>query len=1031
MFKKPFMQAICFALVLILIIPAISLADEPTQANGTNAAANTAASGQTEDALILTDPVNNEFVGRLQANRLIQQLQFTDLPENNANREVIIRGGALEIMHPTQSQFRPTAPITNEEAISYALSAAGLSELALTMAEAQPDLPEGTPVGAAWAMGYLQLASTMGMLQPDDYTAALAELTTAAPAADEADEAPEIATENLGFNRTAAATREDVAFWVAEAMLFAGATFTANTAGVSARSFTDWNTISANRFTNVERLLRSNVMNGQTAALYAPKSSVTRQEMAQIIRNLDNVLYQTMGLERRIGVVADITSEQYTETGAGILWHHVHVRRADGSVDILRHTLSGSPSPQQTGPLDAVVFRGGYAMGLNSLEVSDQIEYIIEPATGTIWYVNVTNTVVTQTFRGRLEIIDMDNGTMTFRNNQDRVFTFPMSRGLYGNDHNNVPFIRFKGNQLAPAAGLPRGAFYDAILVGNVITAIEFVGQEVLVPENRGLVVEIDPQIGYLTILDANRKEQSFTFNTGQLKVHRRPFYDMRDTIGGLHEMFPLLHPREADISDVIPGDIVVFVTADDDPLRIVELNAAENTTSRYGRVREIRNHGGYFDMLMEFNNGQSMWYTVVDGILTLENGRPVSPDKIQLGDYARLTVNQAILAPGVMMESVREINLDTGGHHISAILTGQIGGYNAAQNTLQIQNARQLTPDGWRNHSPLVSQNISGSNVRYFLDGRAVTLAHVNRYLQRSDSTVYIAMENHFAGQRAAMVSVRTGRDELVRAGTVLSSANNAFSLLELPGSIQTDAGTIVVRNGRLVEQGHISAPDWARVALNGGTAAVVDIGAAPATSGVQIVRGRINRVWPFEGFRVETMSLFDGFRWNFTPIEREFTIDHNTLFINESGVTSIDDFIGYTDASVIGDTYTVIVEGGRAVRVIDAPFTEPIPQTANASGHLAMRGIIYSANGNTLELRDVTVFNPATGGWDRISVTNPTASITAQPNTVIVDRNQVIGASGLQAGQQILAFTNVRRNEVTLAPNMSADAYIVLVEN
>lgn len=981
----------------------------------------------TEDFLIQTDPVESIYVGRVQASRLISQLQFTDLPANQQGQDAIIRSGALEAIRPAARTFRPNAPITREEAIAYSLRAAGLSEMAMLMAGTL-DIPPNTPLGTAWSLGYLQLASTMGMILPENFDAALSDVNM---------QHSEIAEMDLdiapSWDRSENATREEVALWLATALQFTQADiFENNAVGISLQSFTDWNSVSMQASTAVEQLLRNNVITGQTANTFGPNSAVTRQQMTQFIRNLDEMHYGILGLDRRVGTVADIWNEQYTETGAGTLWNHIHVRRADGGVDMLQFTLTGGPSPQ-TGALDAVTLRGGNVGGLNTLEVGDQIEYLIHSETNTVWYVFVTNEVVTQTFRGRLEMIDMERGTMTFRNEAGIVYTFPMSNGLYGTDHNDEPFIRMRGNQLYPAAEMPRGTLYDITLVGNVITSIYFVGEEVLIPENRGLVIENNPHVGYMTILDSNRQEQSFTYNPGQLVVHRRQFFDMRDTIGGWHEMFPGVRPshRVADISDVIPGDIVVFRTAEDDPFRIVELNAAENTTSRYGRIREIRDHGGYFDMMMEFENGQTAWYTFVDGIRVMENGRPVSANRIQLGDWARIIINQAIIAPGVMMESVRDIALDGGGRHINSLITGRIAGFLPAQNMLQIQHARELTPAGWRNHSPLTNVNIGGQNVRYYQDGRPVTLEHINRYLQRSDATVYIALENHFAGERAIMVSIRSGRDELVRTGTVLHSANNEFSLLEIPGDIRTDAGTIVVRNGRLVEQNHIFSPDWARVALNGYTAAVVDIGIAPATDGVQIIRGRVSQVWPFESFRVETMSIFDGFRWNFTPIQREFTIDHDTLFINGGGVTSIDDFLGFTDASVVNDVFNVVVEGGRAVRVIDAPFTEPIPQLATAPGHLTMRGIIYEIDDDTLSVNNLTVFNPLSGAWDRVSIVNPTGSVTVSPNTIIVDRNQVIPANQLRVGQQILAFTPDRRDEVDLEPGLSANAFIVLVEN
>ncbi|MCL2357425.1 MAG: S-layer homology domain-containing protein [Defluviitaleaceae bacterium] len=1019
--RKFFTRAICFVLALILVLPLAVSAD-----NG---------NGGSADGLISTDQPSNTYTGRQQANRLISQLQFADLPANTAVRDAIIRSHALEVMQPASAQFRPNAAVTHGEAIMYAIRAAGLS-YRVTPLVAGLSIPDGTPLGTALTLAYVQLASTIGMITPGDFDAAAGEVTmqfTDTGAADTTNETPE-AVIAPQFRHTAPATREEVASYIVTAMQVAQSDIFPTTAvGSSVRNFTDWQSISREHADAVELLVQNNVMSGVSQTSFAPQAVLQRQHMAEIIRNLDSIHYGLLGLERRTGTVAAVMNEQFTETGAGTLWRHVSVRRADGGVDQLRFELHGSPSPQTAGPRDTVVLRNGQVMGLNGLEINDQVEYLVHPETGYVWYVFVSSQVQQQIFRGRLEIIDMDNGTMTFRNEEGTVFTFPMSDGLYG-VHNGMEFIRMPRNLLQPAAELPRGSFYDVSLVGNVIVAIEFVGEPVVIPETRGLVIENNPMFGYITILDANRQSQSFTFNPAQLTVHRRQFFDARDTIGGMHEMFPSVrsHPRTVGPEDVIPGDIVVFRVADDDPFRIIELSASENTTSRYGRVLNIRDNGDYFDMLMEFENGQSVWYTFVDGILVLENGRPVSPNRIQLGDWARIVVNQAVLAPGVMMESVREIALDSGGHHISSVVTGRLSGFNAAQGQLQIEHARELTPAGWRNHSPLASFNIGGNNVRYYHDGRPVTLAHVNRYLQRSNATVYLALENHFAGERAVVVSVRSGRDELFRAGTVMHSANNAFSLLEIPGEVRTDPGTIVVRNGRLVEQQHIFAPDWARVAMNGpATAAVIDIGAAPATDGVQIVRARVARVWPFEGFRAETISIFDGMRWNFTPIAREFTIDHDTLFITDGGVTSIDTFLGYTDGSVIGDVFNVVVEGGRAVRVIDAPFTAPIPQIATAPGHLTVRGVIYEINGGALSLRDLTVFNPRTGEWRPVSAVNSTGVITTHANSIIVDRNEVIPANRLQVGQQIVAFSPVARDSVDHEPGLAADAYIVLVEN
>jgi hypothetical protein len=497
--------------------------------------------------------------------------------------------------------------------------------------------------------------------------------------------------------------------------------------------------------------------------------------------------------------------------------------------------------------------------------------------------------------------------------------------------------------------------------------------------------------------------------------------------------MFPnfQFNPLETDVASIVPGDLVSFRVADDDPSRIISISASANYIARYGRIREFRPQGGFYDILMEFGNGQTAWFTFVDNILVLENGRPVQANRIQIGDWARILINQAIIGPGIMMESIREIALDSGGHHITAVVQGQLAGHNPLQNQISIRNAQTLTPAGWSNNQPLAQFNIGGRDIVYFFDGRQVDLNFLNRYLQRSDATVYLALENNFAGAQVRKVSVRTGRDELLQPDTVLSASQGTFSLLEIGGPITTDPGTIVVRNNRLVSPTDIFAPDWATVSLNGqNSAAVVNISQPPATAGVQIARGRIAQVWPHQGFRVETMSIFDGLRWAFTPIPAQFTIDHDTLFIGPGGVTSIDDFLGYTEGSVIGDVFNIIIEGGRATRVISAPFTEPIPPLVDTPGHLAIRGTIFDAGG-TLQLRDVMALDGRTMRWTSISATNATATVNLFPNTIIVDRDQVVGSNSLQVGQQVMVFTPTRRDAITIGPGMAVDGYIVLVES
>ncbi|MCL2188952.1 MAG: S-layer homology domain-containing protein [Defluviitaleaceae bacterium] len=982
------------------------------------------------DRFILTDPVRNTYTGRPNTLPMISGLAFTDMPPSGDARDAIVRSGALGSFMPQGGAFRPNAPVTRGEAIAYIVRAAGFSDEARErVATTAPTLPEGSNLALAVTFSYMVQAREMGMLTAAEYNDALAALEQPALGAlfpGLPGQPQENVPAPIPFH-AAPATREEIAYWVYQAFDYALSGIwerPVHQPGPSIYVYTDRNNISPERYAAVSAMVRNGVMVSTAGTtIFNPQGTLPRIFMASLIRNLDTMHFEVLGLERHTGTVAEIQQEQFVDTLTGQSWHNVFIRRADGGVDVLRSTQRVSPSPQD-GPLDVVVLRNGMVMGLAGLQIGDQIEYITHPESDTIWYVRVLGELAMQNFVGRLQRVNIEDGTMTFTDPNGRSVTFPMIYGMYGLNNDGVPFVRF-GHISRAVDTMPLGSFYTVTLINNVVSDIEFLGDPVLYMEIRGVVVENNPQMGFITIIDESRRERTFNYIPNTLRVQRRDFYDMREAGWNMTQLLQ-------DISEIIPGDIVSFRTATDDPLRITHISAAAQTTTRYGRILEFRPMGGSYEMLMEFPNGQTGWFTVVNGILVLEHGRPVPANRIQVGDWAQIRVNQALLGPGVMMESVLEVALDGGGHHINTIVMGQLSRFTPAQNQLQIANATELTPEGWRNHQPLAMYNIGGSNVRYFFDGREVTLSFLNRYLQRGSGTVYIAMENNFAGERIAMVSVRSGRDELLQPESVLSAAAGTFNLLGISGNIETDAGTIVVRNGRLVDPTQIQADDWARVALNGhNTAAVVDISQAPSHEGVQIVRGRVTRVWPHQSFRVETMSTFDGLRWHYTPIPREFTIDHDTIFLLDGGVGSINDFIGFTPDSVVGQVFNVIVEGGRAAFVIEMPFTEPFPSLPNAPGHLTLRGTIWDADGDSLDLRDVSVLNPRTGAWVPISLVDASGTVAIQENPIIIDRDRMVSANHLRAGQQIRVLTNTPLNTVTIGSGLEAEGFIIIVEN
>jgi hypothetical protein len=352
------------------------------------------------------------------------------------------------------------------------------------------------------------------------------------------------------------------------------------------------------------------------------------------------------------------------------------------------------------------------------------------------------------------------------------------------------------------------------------------------------------------------------------------------------------------------------------------------------------------------------------------------------------------------------------------------LAGINAIQNVLILEHAQNLSQVGWVNFTGLSQFSIAGNSIVYYYNNRRITRDEALRLFGRDTSaTVYVALENHFAGTRVSMVSFRTQREERLPADTIIGAdGTGRFWLSGHTNAIDTDNGTIVRRHGRLVSGMDVLPGDYAAVVLNGaGTAAVIDITPRPDTSGLQIMRARITRVWDGESFRVASMSQLFGTNWVFTPLQREFTIDTRTIFM-PYGSYNLNTFITYTDASIYDQVFTIVTDGARASHIIAHPFA-----------NRAVRGTLVSdvnAGAASFMLRDVAVQDPVTNRWRPLSAINNTMTVFLDNTTLIGRNNEIVQRGLLQAGDQLLILSE----EITIAPGEATPgnthARIILVE-
>ncbi|MDR1559158.1 MAG: S-layer homology domain-containing protein [Clostridiales bacterium] len=959
------------------------------------------------DDFIFTDPVANTYVGRAEASDLIANLDFADLTDNFWAKDAVVRSGALNLIKGYSDTFNPGDPVANEEAVAYLLRAMNMEELSQAAAlRLRNTLPANTPTMTLWSLGYLNQALDIGLITQNQFNDAIAPDQT-------------LLDPSVNFVRGAPVMREQVADWILRALQGVNAAvFELGRGQQSIYRFTDWRDINPDWINAVEIMAEAKIMNGDENNRFRPKASLTRAEMAQILKNMDNLYYILIGVEKKTGTVGGVSDAQNVTTAVAGLNRDIYVRSADGRIDILRYGLTQSSSPM-SGDTDAVVLRNGIVGGLSSLREGDEIEYLVRAGDHTVLYVQAVNSLYLsmKTARGVLQSVDLTNGTITIRDAADKTYGYTMAANLYGTG-NSAAFIRFAGQRRNPSE-LPVGSRVELSLKNNIVDAIEFLGEPELTEETFGIVLENNPALGYISILNEDREILNKRYISGNVLTERKTDYDMVDETGYIDSVFKTagFDPVDAGVNSVAAGDIVSFRTDPADGNVLAEIYAYADYRAVFGKIKEFHRSGPTADMLIEYEDTQTAWYSVPDSIYISKSGLAAGFTDIKAGDWVKLLVCSVVPRPGRILETVKEMDIEGGARYISRIVMGKLGGIDSAQNTLILRNTRTMSKTGWVNAKQVEQFLLAGNDTEYYYGNRRVSVDYAESRLKRAEGQVYAALEDNFAGERVRKVTFRSGRDELLDPDVVLGAdGGGRFYISGNRSYILADPGAIVRRYGRLTDARNILPSDYAVVNLNGAdTAAVVDIIPRPDTSGVIIARGRVSAVNEGRSFRVESMSLLYGERWSYTPVKRLFAIDGETLFVSEDGIDN--PLRGYTENSAIDRVFNIALDGSRAARVVDAPYCVK-----------SVRGIIYRNEDGILSLRDTAYYENDTGKWRLISNNNATAVVELPPNTIIVKDNVLTEWQSLLPGDYARVLTNSLPERI--APGMEITGYIVLVE-
>lgn len=955
---------------------------------------------------------------------ILNNLVFSDVTSSNTGyKNAIYEASALEIIKGLKNmnrRFGRTDTLSKEEAIALAYRAAGREAEAqvlgenLNNARAAADRKKD-PVDV-WSDGFLQLAANEGLISRQDMADAL--------------NADQSSLEDGSFKRASAAQRQEIALWLAQTLNLQPVRGQQNLFN----SYTDWRSADPDKIPYIEAVLQNGIMNGAGNGRFNPTQSVTREQAAQIVKNAESQVLAALKLTKYTGVVERITDAADYSSGGGINLKSIGVRNSNGKLHVIKTSSPLSAGPgrneqagtQTAGPSAEIVAYKNGAIGNSSiLKAGDRLEYITDAA-GTVRFVNViSNANDVSYMAAQIKNIDTANQLINviqlFSLNYPDIGALSNAGFAAGSDAVNKSF-RYSGSVSVTINGAnatigdlsPDSAVILTITGNNTVTAVQSLDLGINAEEKnivRGIVEENNPQLGYITLYN---EDGTGTGKTAAATIAAVRTYSYTDQ----NRLEVLRNHAPAQIDTIQTGD-TAYLRLDEDG-NVTSVSAVDNYEVRYGRV--LTKQPG--SIIVQYDNGTQQILTVGADVLVIRDKKLTDLKTLKDGDRVKLILNT-----NNKSTDLKEITVEGTEHLITNIYKGVISGLDAISDKVTVMNLQIFNKGRWdrADRKGFTSIPLSAGCVIYYGD-REMDRQTANRLLNSNEA--YIAVEADYGGiEKAAVVSFRNGDDTEVLysddiTGAVLGS--DSFGLLKEFKRVGYNAGSIVVKNGRLVSGNSLADNDRAYLAVNRSygsgelNAGVVRVEEAASPSGSILYRARIKQINDNQDFTVESFSQLTGNKWVYYNTPKTFRLTFNTSLLGDDGVVNIRNFTDYGEDSYINRVVYIMADGTDATLISTAPF-----------GAVAVKGTVYEMTGaqygeegtltgepDGLVIRKVKTYNTTTFKWtDDVNMT-----LNILENTIIIKNGRTIKGSEIKKGDTV---TIIRKDAAA-----TGDACIITVE-
>lgn len=539
---------------------------------------------------------------------------------------------------------------------------------------------------------------------------------------------------------------------------------------------------------------------------FKPKAAMTRGEFAKTLEHMSDRFMANLGTTAEFGLVIGKKDTTETLAGARVTKTILTVKSIDGKLNEIVAQYNQKTRVRN----EFVSYKNGVVSDSRQLAIGDEITYLMK--NNQVYYAEAIND---DTILDKMsEAADNGDGIVAHFGTVGTMTSQSRYEGGKNIDSKRIRLKDFDGNvydlniETNPKTGIKN----DIIVLKNGNKG----GSNLLAEgDNVEYYIKDGKTLMYMKVLPVNNKEIAGTLRTlgtnDTLKTSTLSIYDYNDKIVEYpvaQHALVTINGNYAQLKDLQTGQDLTMTVRNGYITKIVTETYTENPggISEYGKMRMGSIYYLYSDsILFDLNNGQRVQYMVPASTQIIRDGILTTMRALKEGDQVKLYFND------IYSNKVDRIEVEGIERLIKQVYKGEIKEVNPTSGIITLSFPAVLKNTGWV-QSDQYMMDIPYTEKTAIYNGSSQVRPKDFGKLYK-DKTAYVVVEENYGTETAVKVTIRAGGelmtyDSIEKLDTTLGSME-----LYNKENYKFNEGTIVIKDGRLIDPGRIKRFDSAYV--------------------------------------------------------------------------------------------------------------------------------------------------------------------------------------------------------------------------